>query len=523
MAENVASRRILWVDDEIEQLQAHIIFLREKGFELTPVSSGDDAITEVGKSDFDLVLLDEQMPGRDGLSTLEEIKELRPNLPVVMVTKSEEEDLMEQAIGRKISDYLTKPVNPSQVLLVIKRLLDTRRIREDHVTRDFVQSFNRMNQRLYGPMEWEDWIDAYRQIASWELDISEFRDPDLMHTLSGQKREWNAEFAKYIEKRYPRWMNSKNRPIMSPDIVGAFVLPHIRSDHKVFFVVIDCMRLDQWSVIQPIIDEYFTVDLSYYLSILPTATPFSRNAIFLGDFPDKLYELYPNLWRQGARDDSSLNKNEPDLMKYQLEQRGVGLDNEPMFAKILDASEGDNLARKVSSYQHVQLMSIVYNFVDMLAHGRSESDILKELAPDERAFRSVMKSWFEHSSLFEILKYLSTVDCTVVMTTDHGSVIAGRSTLVKGKKEASTNLRYKYGDNLNCNPKEVVFVKDPARFRLPRFGMSTTYLFAKEDYYFVYPTQFHHYESKYADTFQHGGISMDEMILPVATLKPKRR
>jgi len=523
MTDKDQSRKILWVDDEIDQLQAHIIFLKDRGYAVTPVSSGDDAIAAVAESDYDLVLLDEQMPGRDGLSTLEELKEIKPNLPVVMVTKSEEEDLMDQAIGKKISDYLTKPVNPSQVLLVIKRLLDTRKIREDHVTRDYVQSFNRMNQKLYGPMEWQDWIDAYRQLVTWELEISEFRDADLLQTHAGQKKEWNAEFGKYMEKWYPRWLSSGDGPPLSVDIADKFVFPHLAKDQQVFFIVIDCMRLDQWIKIEPIVDEFFTVNLDYYYSILPTATPFSRNAIFLGEFPDKLHEYYPDLWSRGGKDEASLNRYESELMRRQLKKKRIDLDGEPMYSKVLDISEGENLARKVSTYQHTPLFSMVFNFVDMLVHGRSESQILKELAPDENAFRSVMKSWFEHSSLLQILKYLSTIDCTVVITTDHGSVIAGRSTLVKGRREASTNLRYKYGDNLNCDPKDVVFVKNPEKYRLPRFGMSTTYLFAREDYYFVYPTQFHHYESKYADTFQHGGISMDEVILPIATLKPKKR
>ncbi len=521
MAQAQDSRRILWVDDEIEQLQAHIIFLREKGFDVTPVSSGDDAVQEVQGKPFDLVLLDEMMPGKDGLTTLEEIKDLRPNLPVVMVTKSEEEDLMERAIGRKISDYLTKPVNPSQILLVIKRLLDTKRIRDDHITRDYVQAFNRMNQRLFSPMDWSDWVDCYRQLATWEVELSEMRSTELTQTHAGQKKEWNAEFSKYIEKNYAEWVRSEDRPPLSPDVVKKFVVPHLKKNIRTFFIVIDCMRLDQWMTVQPIIEEYFDVDLDYYMSILPTATPFARNAIFLGDFPDKMFELYPDLWRRSA-DESSLNKDESDLMKMQLDRERVKLDNEPMYAKILDASDGAALARRLSTFQHTPLVSMVFNFVDMLVHGRSESEILKELAPNEQAFRSVMRSWFEHSSLLEILRYLSTIDCRVVITTDHGAVIAGRSTLVKGKREASTNLRYKYGDNLACNTKEVVLVKNPEMYRLPRFSISTTYIFAREDFYFVYPTQYHHYESKYADTFQHGGISLDEMILPVATLRPKR-
>lgn len=522
MAGKEDGRRVLWVDDEIDQLQAHIIFLREKGYVVTPVSSGDDAIAAVTEQAFDLVLLDEMMPGRDGLATLEELKEIRPSMPVVMVTKSEEEDLMEQAIGGKISDYLTKPVNPSQVLLVIKRILDTRKIREDRLTRDYVQSFNRMNQRLFEPMTWQDWLDSYKQMATWELEIAEFRDVGLAQTHAGQKKQWNAEFAKYIEKVYPQWLKSHDRPPLSVDVVEKYVIPHLKKGRQVFFIVVDCMRLDQWMMIQPIIEEYFSVDLGYHISILPTATPFSRNAIFLGDYPDKLHDMYPDMWGHGAGDESSLNLHEAELLKNQLERKRVKLAGEPVYAKILDAAEGDSLARKINTYQHTPLMSMVFNFVDILAHGRSESEILKELAPNEVAFRSVMKSWFEHSALLDILKYLSKIDSTVVITTDHGSVIAGRATMVKGKKEASTNLRYKYGDNLNCNRKEVVFVKDPSKYRLPRFGISTTYIFAREDFYFVYPTHYHHYETKYADTFQHGGISMDEMILPVATLRPKR-
>jgi CheY-like chemotaxis protein len=521
MASKEEGRRILWVDDEINQLQAHIIFLQEKGFVVTPVPSGDDAISAVRNDDFDLVLLDEMMPGRDGLSTLEELKEIRPSLPVVMVTKNEEENLMEQAIGRKISDYLTKPVNPSQILLVIKRLFDAKRIRGDQLTLDYVQAFNRLNQRMFGPMDWVDWIDAYKQIATWEIEISQYRDIGLAQTHAGQKREWNAEFAKYIEKNYPRWLTSKDRPALSADIIDRYVLPHIREGRRVFFIVIDCMRLDQWMNLQPIIEEYFSIDQDYYFSILPTATPFARNAIFLGDFPDRLLELYPDLWRR-PDEESSLNKNEPELLNVQLKKKKVRLDTEPVYAKVLEASEGENLARKISTYQHAKLMAMVFNFIDILAHGRSESDILQELAPNEDAFRSVTKSWFEHSSLLEILKYLATIDCRVVITADHGAVIARRATLVKGKREASTNLRYKYGDNLNCNTKEVVFVKNPENYRLPRFGIATTYIFAREDYYFIYPTQYHRYESKYADTFQHGGISMDEMILPIATLIPKR-
>ncbi|HDS00539.1 MAG TPA: PglZ domain-containing protein [candidate division Zixibacteria bacterium] len=299
------------------------------------------------------------------------------------------------------------------------------------------------------------------------------------------------------------------------------MLPHLRRKQKVYFIVIDCMRYDQWLTIEPIIADYFQVEKDYYFSILPTATPFARNAIFSGEYPDKVAEILPEMWKDAARTESSLNANEKELLERQLKQKVIDLKGELRYAKVLEQREAENLARRISTYQNVGLMAMVFNFLDLMIHGRSESEILLEIAPDESAFRSLMRSWFMHSSLFTILKYLSTVDCKVVITTDHGSILANKETTVKGRKEASTNLRYKYGDNLNCNPREVMLVKNPEDIRLPRFGVSTTYIFAKEDYYLVYPTQYHHYVSKYANTFQHGGISLEELILPVITLTPR--
>jgi len=514
-------KKILWVDDEIDLLKSHVIFLNERGFDVTAVSSGFDAVQEVKKTAFDLVLLDEMMPGMDGLATMAEIKELNPNLPVVMITKNEEEDLMEQAIGKQITDYLTKPVNPSQVLMVAKRILESKKIIRTQFTRDYVEQSNRLRTRLYSPMGPDDWIETHRLLSAWDVEIDRNPDVGFGEMQADFRKECDTEFCKYFEKAYPSWLKSRNHPILSHQVVGEFVIPHLRRKKRVYFIVIDCMRYDQWLTIEPILAEYFQIHKDYYFSILPTATPFSRNSIFAGEFPDVIAEILPNMWRNGGKSDASLNADEDLLLKRQLEKKFVEFDGEIRYAKVLEQKEGETLAKKIATYQSINLMAMVFNFLDLMAHGRSESDILLEIAPDESAFRSLMRSWFMHSSLFAILKYLATMDCKVVITTDHGSILARKETTVKGRKEASTNLRYKYGDNLNCNKREVLLAKNPEDFRLPRFGVSTTYIFAKEDYYFVYPTQYHHYVSKYANTFQHGGISTAEVILPVITLTPK--
>jgi len=514
-------KRILWVDDEIELLKSHIIFLKEKGFEVTPVASGFDAIQEIKQNSFDMVLLDEMMPGMEGLATMEEIKAINPNLPIVMVTKSEEEDLMVQAIGKQITDYLTKPVNPSQILMVAKRILESKKIQQNQFTMDYVQQSNRLRVDLSGPLDESGWVEIQKKLSQWNVEIDNNPDVGFAQMQTDFRKECNVEFSKYIEKTYPRWMKSKNRPILSPDIVGEYVVPHLRKKIPTYFIIVDCMRYDQWLTIEPLIADYFRIDKDYYFSILPTATPYARNAIFAGMFPDEIDAKFPRIYNKGVQSGTSLNANEEELLNYQLKKKFVEMDGETHYVKILDQKEGEALARKIPSYQNVGLMAMVFNFLDLMVHGRSESEILLEIAPDESAFRSLMKSWFAHSALFAILKYLSTIDCKVVITSDHGSILANKETTVKGRKEASTNLRYKYGDNLNCNKREVLLIKNPEEFHLPRYGVSTTFIFAKEDYYFVYPTQYHKYVSKYANTFQHGGISIDEIILPVITLSSR--
>jgi len=515
-----SEKTILWVDDEIDLLSAHVIYLRERGYKVKEATNGDDAIEMVKNETIDLVLLDEMMPGRDGLSTLEGIKDINPLLPVIMVTKSEEEHLMDEAIGKKIDDYLTKPVNLSQILSAIKKILDKQRLTESTLTREFVMEFSNITRRLSEPLDWNDWIDIHVKLSTIDLELERFRDVGLKQSLKDLKKQSSSEFGRYVIRNYPSWVADENGPPFSIDVVKNHVVPLLEKGIQTFFIVIDCMRFDQWLMIEPVLAEYFNIKKEYYYSILPTATPFSRNAIFAGEFPDRVAKLNPDLWGKSSNE-ASRNRHERQLLDRNLALQGLKLKSEPKYVKVLDIEEGQNVAKKIKSYSSVPLLSIVYNFVDKMIHGRSESEILQEIAPNEAAFRSLVKSWFEHSHLLDMLKTLSSWDCAVVITTDHGSVIGTRGAIAHGKKDTSTNLRYKYGDNLNCDQKQAWLIKDPKSLRLPVWSLGTTYIIALEDYYFVYPTNYSEYKRHYHNSFQHGGISPDEMILPVAVLRPK--
>lgn len=514
-------KKILWVDDEIDLLRPHLLFLSERHYEVTPVSNGDDAIALCQRQHFDLVLLDEMMPGLDGLATLEAITEIKPNLPVIMITKNEEERLMDAAIGRKIADYLTKPVNPSQILSACKRILDAKKLREGWAVRDYIAEFNKIRERLCEPLTWQDWIAIHRTLSEWDVELDRYQDAGLKQTQRDQHRECNAEFGQFVEQHYASWLNGQDAPPLSVDVIRQFVAPHLRSDKRVYFIVIDCMRLDQWLTIESMVAEYFTINRQYYYSLLPSATPYSRNAIFSGLYPADLATVYPNIWDRGMKDEQSRNRYEHQLLDFQLERLEIRLQPEPKYVKVLDVEEARSVARKITTYYDAPLVSMVFNFVDILAHGRSESEILQEIAPDESGFRTLTKSWFNHSALFEILRTLSRQDCTVILTSDHGAVLGMRGTKAYGDRETSTNLRYKYGDHLGCDRKHAMFIEDPSRYRLPSYSQSTNYIIAKEDYYFVYPTKFHEYQRQYQDSFQHGGLSMEEMILPICTMRPK--
>ena len=513
------SNRILWADDEIDQLKPHIIFLEKKGFEITPVTNGGDAVTLIKDKVFDIVFLDEQMPGMDGLATLNKIKTIQPSLPVVMITKSEEESIMEDAIGGKISDYLIKPVNPNQILLTVKRILERKRIRTEKFAQTYLENFNEISNRIQEDTDWKEWVEIYQQLTRWDIDL-ESGEESLLQVLGDQYKEANQMFGRYIEKEYGSWLQGakKDRPKLSVDIVSDYVLPHLGKDRPALFFVIDCLRYDQWLVFEDLLSSYFSIDTDFYYSILPTATPYSRNAIFSGLFPLEIEDVYPDLWHQGE-DENSLNKYEQELLLKQLERKGV--DPKVKYEKVLNADEGRKVADEIHNYLQVPLSTFVYNFVDTLVHSRSDSDVLKEIAPDVPAFRSLTKTWFQHSTLFEIFKTLADEEVVIVVTSDHGAVRALHDTKVLGDRDTSTSLRYKYGRNLSAEEDTTMIIENPADYQLPTPGHSNNYLIAKEDYYFVYPTNYHRYQNRYRDTFLHGGASMEEMILPIATLRPK--
>ncbi|WP_103664122.1 T9SS response regulator signal transducer PorX [Gracilimonas amylolytica] len=511
--------KILWADDEIDHLQSHIIFLEKKGFDITPVTNGADAISLIESEAFDIVYLDEQMPGMGGIETLEKIKALQPSLPVVMITKSEEESIMEDAIGGKISDYLIKPVNPNQILLTTKRLLERGRLQSEKSAQTYLRQFNELSSRIHPGTHWKEWIDVYKELTQWEIDLGD-GDEGLKQVLSDQFQQANKEFGKFMDQEYREWMRTgENRPMLSPEVIKKYVNPHLDKGENVMFFIIDCMRYDQWLLFEPFLSNHYSIDTDFYYSILPTATPYSRNAIFSGLYPADIERMYPELWQQG-QDESSLNRHEEELLKRQLDRHGIDINFK--YEKILNADAGRKVADRIGSYAQSRLAAFVFNFVDTLVHSRSDSDVIKELAPDVSAFRSVTEAWFQHSTLLQMFKGLAKEDVTLIITTDHGSVRALRDTKVYGDKDTATNLRYKYGRNLKADePETVIFMDDPEQFRLPKVGAVNNYMVAREDYYFVYPTNYHKYQNMYRDTFQHGGSSMEEVILPIATLKPK--
>jgi DNA-binding response OmpR family regulator len=517
------TRHILWADDEIDLLRPHVLFLEDKGFKVEAVANGEDAVSAFQRRRFDAVLLDEMMPGMGGLKTLEAIKELDPTIPVVLITKSEEEWLMDEAIGKRISDYLIKPVNPSQIFLAIKRLLEGKKLEENRLTRDFVEEFSRIRTIDTANLDVAGWIELYGQLTRWELELTRMPDVGLAQSHEDLVRQANVDFGRYVEENYARWVGgAADRPPLSPDVVRRWVQPHLSAGRRVFLVVIDCMRADQWLTIEPMLEPYFEIAREHYFGILPTATPYARNAIFAGLYPSEIHAQLPDLWQERVPQEKSKNRYERELLEAQVKRLG----NRTLalkYVKIYSTDEGASLVRQVASFADLDLVALVFNFIDILAHGRSESDILRELAPDQAGFRSLMGSWFAHSALFEVLKGIAGQEnCVVVITTDHGSVMGRRAALVYGDRTTSTNLRYKFGKNLGCDTKQALHIKNPAAYKLPADTLNKHYIVAKEDYYFVYPTNFHEYERQYRGSFQHGGISMEEMIVPAVTLTPRR-
>lgn len=514
-------RKILWADDEIDLLKAHVIFLEKKGYDLTPVTNGQDAIDLVKEQTFDAVLLDEMMPGIDGLSVLSEIKNHDPGLPVIMITKSEEEHIMDDALGSRISDYLIKPVNPGQIFTTLKRLLDTQKLRSERVSREYTRQLAMNRQTLAMGQDSQQWAQSHAQLSMWDIEITGYNDEGLQQIHDDQKREFNREFTRYVENNYRSWIEDESGPVLSHRFLDHFVTPQLEEGNKVYFVLIDCFRMDHFLAIESKLEELFYVHRDYYYSILPTATPFCRNALFAGMMPRDITRTYPDIWRLAGHDETGMNSYEPEMLEAYLERSGVRLNHPPHYEKIINNDDAQNFVKKLGSLKNNRMISVVVNFIDFLSHQRSESNILQEIAPDEAAFRSLAKSWFEHSMLLEILRHASSEGATVVITTDHGSVMGERASVVRGDRKTSTNVRYKYGRNLRCEPSEVFKIEDTEAYGLPDVGPATNYLLAKYDYYLVYPNNFRQYEKMFQNSLQHGGISMYEMILPVGVLKPR--
>jgi CheY-like chemotaxis protein len=518
----VQKKQILWADDEIDLLQPHIMFLQSKGYIVDTVTNGDDAIAKVSENNYNLILLDEMMTGKDGLETLQLIKSSHPQTPVIMITKSEEESLMEDAIGQKIDDYLTKPVNPSQILMACKKILDSKEIASEKRSVQYAQEFQQISTQLLNPLSEDEWIALNLKLCNLDVELDTLAEPTFREILYDHRRECNVEFGKYIEKKYKSWVgNRQESPHLSVDIVKNYLIPELRKGSKVVFLVIDCMRLDQWLTLETYFYPYFNLTRNYYYSILPTATPFSRNAIFSGLFPEEIEKKYPALWSTNDEDESSLNKYEKELLEQNFIRNGFKTKQDIKYVKIMNNEDASNLDKNINSYLDSQVLAIVLNFVDILAHSRSDLPILKEIAPNESAYRSLTKSWFEHSPIYNVLKALGKSNHLLFITTDHGSVRGMRGTKVLGDRETSTNLRYKYGRSLKADKKNAIFIKNPEDFKLPKRGINTTYIIAKEDYYFIYPTNYYKFLNYYKDSFQHGGVSLEEMILPIIRLEPR--
>lgn len=510
---------LLWVDDEIEMLRAHIIFLEKKGYDVTTVNNGNDAIEECRKRNFDLVLLDEMMPGITGLETLQQIKEISPSTPIVMVTKSEEENIMDQAIGQKIADYLIKPVNPNQILLALKKNIHKKQIVTEVTQTGYRKDFQDIAMRIMDCSTLDDWKDIYRRLVRWELELSS-ADSGMTEMLQMQKEEANNAFAKFVRKNYLSWVapGTTQRPLMSPDIFKSRVFPAVNNGEKVFLVVIDNFRYDQWRTLAQDIGEMFDIDEDMYMSILPTATQYARNAIFSGLMPEQIERMFPDLWVDEDEEEGK-NINEEPLVHTQIER--YRRHDTFSYHKINDSAGAERLIERLGELTKNDINVIVVNFIDMLSHARTESKMVRELANNESAYRSITLSWFRHSVMGELLKALSQTDSTVIVTTDHGSIRASKPIKIIGDRNTNTNLRYKLGKNLNCQSKEVFVVKNPHEAQLPAPNLSTSYVFATGNSFLAYPNNYNYYVSYYKDTFQHGGISMEEMLIPLVTLKKR--
>ena len=514
--------RILWADDEIDLLKPQLLFLERKGYDVTTVTNGHDAIEECQTNDdFDVVFLDESMPGITGLETLAELRKQFPTLPIVMITKNEAENVMEEALGAEISDYLIKPVKPNQILLTLKKIIDNKRLVREKTSSDYQQEFRQIFMQINSGLDYEEWVDVYRQIIGWELKIDQSRSVEMEEILSMQKGEANTAFSKFVIKNYMDWMGqSEGVPIMSHNLMRKHVFPKMEDDVPTIFLLLDNLRYDQWKIIEPILAEYYKVeDENYFYSILPTSTQYSRNAIFSGMMPGDIAKRYPKWWLND-HEEGGKNNHEADLLGEQIKRlirREVKWD----YVKVTNVNKARQVQDQMLNYLNNDFTAIVYNFIDMLSHARTEMEVLKELAGDEKAYRSLTRSWFENSPLWQSLQRIAQRDVRLIVATDHGTIRVNRPSKVVADRDTTTNLRYKVGKNLQFDRKDVLAIRDPQKGGLPRPNVSSTFIFAKEDLFFLYPNNYNYYNNFYKNTFQHGGISLEEVICPIISLRSK--
>lgn len=512
--------KVLWVDDEIELLKPHILFLEKKGYQVTPCQSGTEAIEEVENQNFDIVFLDENMPGLNGLETLSEIKEKRSTLPVIMITKSEEESIMEDAIGAKISDYLIKPVNPNQILLSLKKNLDHSRLVSEKTTSNYQQEFRKIAMDMLSINTFEGWAQIYKRLVYWEMQLEETAETGMGEILESQKSEGNTQFGKFIEKNYAHWFKKNNEaPTMSHTLFREKIVPQLGKEQPTLLVVVDNLRYDQWKVLEPVVNNFYKKESEdIFYSILPTATQYARNAIFSGLMPSDMERLHPDLWLNDT-DEGGKNMHEEDFLRAQMKRLGLNLKME--YHKIVNLKKGKSLAESFQSQKDNDLTVVVYNFVDMLSHSKTEMQVIKELASNDKSYRSLTKSWFQNSPLIEIIQKAQDLGFKLIITTDHGTINVKNPSKVIGDRDTSLNLRYKTGKSLTYDDKDVVAATNPKDFHLPSINMSSSFIFAKKDLFFAYPNNYNYYVNYFRNTFQHGGVSLEEMLIPFSVLEPR--